>query len=51
MQSQVSRRDVLPHRKRLTEIGTFLDQIGNWVLLLALAVGGIVLVWLTQSLS
>lgn len=52
MPSQLRRPDVLPHIKRRAEIRTFLDQLGTWALLLALAVGGgIVLVWLTESLS
>jgi hypothetical protein len=52
MHSQLSRRDALPNSKRPTEIGTFLDRLGTWGLLLALAVGGaIVLVWLAELLT
>ena len=53
MRSPLHRRDdVLPHAKRPTEIGTFLDRLGTWGLVLALAVGGvIVLAWLTESLT
>jgi hypothetical protein len=52
MQSHLNRPDVLSHSKRPTEIAMFLDRLGTWALLLALAVGGvIVLAWLTESLT
>jgi hypothetical protein len=51
MQSQLSRPGVLPHSGKPTGIGMFLDQLGTCVLLLILAVGGIIVVWLIGSLS
>jgi hypothetical protein len=51
MQSQLSRPGVLPHSRKPTKIGEFLDQLGTWVLLLLLAVGGIIVAWLIESLS
>jgi hypothetical protein len=49
MQSPLSHPGVLPHSRKLTAIGTFLDQLGTCVLLLILAAGGIiVVVWLIE---
>ena len=51
MQSQLSRPGIFPHSRKPTKIGRFLDQVGTWVLLLLLAVGGIIVVWLIESVA